>query len=74
MPAKLPAPAYPGHYLVRRVSNAGTFRFQTRQLFISDTLLQEDIALEETADGIWSIYFYDVLLARLDERDFRLYA
>ncbi len=74
MPARLPAPAYPGHYLVRRVSTAGTFRFQTRQLFISDTLLQEDIALEETADGIWSIYFYDVLLARLDERDFRLYA
>ena len=74
MPVKLPAPAYPGHYLVRRVSNAGTFRFQTRQLFISDTLLQEDIAFEETADGIWSIYFYDVLLARLDERDFKLYA
>lgn len=73
MPAKLPAPTYPGHYLVRRVSNAGTFRFQTHQLFISDTLLQEDIALEETADGIWSIYFYDVLLARLDERDFKLY-
>lgn len=72
MPAQLPAPAYPGHYLVRRVSNAGTFRFQTRQLFISDTLLQEDIALEETADGIWSLYFDDVLLARLDDRDFRL--
>ena len=73
MPAKLPAPTYPGHYLVRRVSHAGTFRFPTHQLFISDTLLQEDIALEETADGIWSIYFYDVLLARLDERDFKLY-
>jgi transposase InsO family protein len=73
MPAKLPAPAYPGHYLVRRVSNAGTFRFQSRQLFLSDTLLQEDTALEETADGIWSVYFYDVLLARLDERTFKLY-
>jgi hypothetical protein len=59
---------------VRRVSNAGTFRFQTRQLFIRDTLLQEDIALEETADGIWSISFDDVLLARLNERDCKLYA
>jgi hypothetical protein len=73
-PPGWPAPAYPGHYLVRRVSNAGTYRFQTRQLFMSETLLQEDIALEETAEGIWSIYCYDVLLARLDERDFRLYA
>jgi putative transposase len=27
MPTKLPEPAYPGHYLVRRVSHAGTFRF-----------------------------------------------
>jgi hypothetical protein len=59
--------------VVRRVSNAGTFCFQTHQLFRSDTLLQEDIALEETADGIGSIYFYDVLLARLDARDFKLY-
>jgi hypothetical protein len=74
MPAKLPALAYPGHYLVRRVSNADTLRFQTRQLFSSDTLLREDIALAETSDGIRSISFYDVLLAWLDERDFRLYA
>jgi putative transposase len=72
MPAKLAAPAYPGHHLVRRVSNAGTFRFKSRQLFLSDTWLQERIALEETSDGIWSIYFYDVLLARLAERDFKL--
>jgi putative transposase len=73
MPTTLPAPAYPGHYLVRRVSHARTFRFQSRQIFMSDTLLQEDLALEETADGMWSIYFYDVLLARLDERTFKLY-
>ena len=69
MPAKLPALAYPGHYLVRQVSNAGTFPFQERQLCISDTPLQEDIALEETGDGIYSIPLYDVLLTRLDERD-----
>jgi hypothetical protein len=57
----------------RRVSQAGTFRFQTHPLFMRDTLLQEDIALEETADGLWSISFYDVLLARLDARDFKLH-
>jgi hypothetical protein len=72
MPAKLAEPAYPGHYLVRRVSNAGTFRFKSRQLFLSDTLLQERIALEETGDGMGSIYCYDVPLARMDERDFKL--
>ncbi len=74
MPAKLPEPADPGHYRVRRVSHAGTFRFQTRQLSLSATRLQEDIAWEDTADGSWSIDCDDVLLARLDERDFKLYA
>jgi hypothetical protein len=29
-----------------------TFRFQTRQLCMNDTRRQEDIALEETADGL----------------------
>jgi putative transposase len=72
MPAKLAERAYPGHCLVRRVSDAGTFRFKSRRLFLSDTWLQQRIALEETIDGMWSLYFYDVLLARLDERDFKL--
>ncbi len=28
------------------------------------------LGLEETDDGIWSIYFNTVLLATLDERDY----
>lgn len=72
MPERLSEPEYPGHFEVRRVSNAGTFRFKSRQPFLSDTLLQELIGLEETEDGVWSIYFYNVLLCRLDERDFTL--
>ena len=34
--------------------------------------MEEDVALEEIDDGLWSIYFYDVLIARLDERDYRI--
>ena len=73
LPATLPAPADPGHSLVRRVSNAGTCRCQSRQIFMRETLLQEDIALAETADGMWSVSCYAVLLARLDERTCKLY-
>ena len=73
MPDRLPEPAYPAHYETRWVSKCGTFRFKHRQLFLSQALPQEWIGLEEVADGIWSVYFYDRLLARLDERDFRLY-
>ena len=28
-----------------------------------------DVGLDEVEDGIWSIYFCDVLIARFDERD-----
>jgi transposase InsO family protein len=70
LPDRLPAVDYPGHYQVRFVSNAGTFRFRNRLLFIANALKQHYIGLEEVADGIWSVYFCQVLLARLDERDF----
>jgi transposase InsO family protein len=73
-PSKILKPEYPGHHLVRRVCTAGTFRFKRRQIFLSHTLSQDDIGLEETADGVWSIYFYDVLLGKLSERDFGIYA
>ena len=72
LPAVIPGPQYPGHLLVRRVSKAGTFRFSGRQLFVSDTLMEEDIALEEVNDGVWSILFYDTLIARMDERNLRI--
>lgn len=73
-PSKIQPPEYPGHHLVRLVSNAGTFRFNVRQIFLSNALAQEYIGLEETDDGIWGLYFYDVRLGTLDERDYRIYA
>ena len=51
------------------MSNAGCFRFKKQVIFISQALAQEWIGLEEVEDRIWSVYFYDVLLARLDERE-----
>ena len=74
MPDRLPAPHYAEHMEVRLVSNAGTFRFKKHLLFLSQALVKEQIALEEVDDGLWNVYFYDLLLARLDERDYRLRA
>ena len=68
--ARVPAYEYPRHFLVKRVTNAGTFRFRHRLVFISHALAPHTIGLEEVDDGLWSIYFCRVLLARLDERDF----
>ena len=51
-------------------TTGGTFRFQHRLLFIANSLTHHHIGLEETADGIWSIFLNTVLLAKLDERDY----
>ena len=69
-PERLPTPEYPGHFLVKRVTDAGTFRFQQRLLYIANALVNQHIGLEETDDGVWAIYFNTVLIATLDERDF----
>jgi len=65
---------YPGHYLVRGISRAGNFCFQNRPVFLSRTLTGEQIGLEETGDGIWSVSFREYLLARFDERVYRIVA
>jgi putative transposase len=69
-PTRLPVPEYPRHFLVKHVTDAGTFRFQQHLLYIANALVDQWIGLEETDDGVWSIYFNTVLLATLDERDF----
>lgn len=72
-PERLPPLEYPGHFIVKRVTNAGTFRFKHKLLFIANALKQHHIGLEEVADGIWSIFFGIVLLGRIDEREMRIY-
>jgi len=69
-PRVLPPQEYPGHFLVKKITTGGTFRFQRRLLFLANSLTHHHIGLEETDDGIWSIYFNTVLLAKLDERDY----
>lgn len=68
-PERVPAPDYPAHMEVRRVSTAGTFRLGARrQPFLSHALSGQDIALEEVDDGIWNIVYYRTLLGKIDER------
>lgn len=68
LPARLREPEYPGHCVVRQVRSNGILYFRNREPFLSELLSGQCIGLEEIADGVWSIYFYDLLLARFDER------
>ena len=72
-PATLPTLEYPGHFLVKRVTNAGTIRFQDRLLFLANALKQHHVALEESDDGIWSLYLGPVLLGKIDEATMKVY-
>jgi hypothetical protein len=67
---KIPVYEYPSHYVVKRVTNGGTFKLRGRLLFLSNPLKQQLIGLEEIEDGLWSIYFCNVLIGRISERDF----
>jgi transposase InsO family protein len=74
MPERIPDPEYPGQCEVRRVRGNGIVYFRDRAIFLSELLIGLDVAFEEVADRVWSLYFYDLLLARLDERTFALCA
>jgi len=67
-PETLPRPCYPAHMEVRRVSTAGLFCWHSTPVFLSQTLVHQDVGLEEIDDGIWNIVFYQTLLGRFDER------
>lgn len=66
---RLPPIAYPGHFLVKKVTTGGTIRFQRRLIYLANSLVDQPIGLEETEDGIWRIYFNTVLIGTMDERD-----
>jgi transposase InsO family protein len=67
-PSRLPPLAYPGHMEVRLVSTTGCISWRGVQVFLAVPLAGEYVAFEEVADGLWTVYFADVALARYDER------
>ena len=68
MPDRLAAPDYPGHWEIRRVSGRGRVKFKGNLIFLSTALVSENVAFDEIEDGLWSVFYYDKLLARFDEQ------
>lgn len=73
LPPTPPAPAYPGHFEVRQVKSGGEIRFRQQFLFISQALYGEAVGLAEETEGVWSVFYYHLLLGRFHERALRLY-
>ena len=57
MPKQIETYDYPEHFLVRRVSRSGTIRVFHNQVFVSNTLHEDYVGLEEVADGVYDLYF-----------------
>ena len=59
---------YPEHFEVRRVRSNGQFKWHGQLLFLTETLINENIGLELVDDGVWDIYFGTQRLASYDRR------
>lgn len=65
---------YPDHFKVRKVSTSSSIRWNHRPLSISRTLIGEYVAFEEIDDGLFSVFFRNVLLGRFDSKHWKLHA
>src|SRR3990172_5960160 len=72
LPTRLEAYDYPSHYLLRRVSRAGTIRVLRRQVFVSNTLQEDYVGLEEVDDGVYDLYFCFYQIGRYDLKQSRI--
>lgn len=68
MPNKLSHFDYPYHFEVRRVLRSGGIRWRQAWVNLSSTLREEYVGLEEVDDGIYDVYFCELLIGRLIER------
>ena len=67
MPKKLDHFDYPYHFEVRRVSRNSGIRWRNRRVQVSSTLAEEYIGFEEIEDGIYDVYFCELLIGRFVE-------
>jgi putative transposase len=68
LPARLAALEYPSHFEVRLVSTTGYIKWIGANVFLASALAGQYIGLEEIDDGLWTVHFSTVALARYDER------
>jgi len=57
LPKRIEPYEYPAHYLVRRVSRAGTIRVFHNQIFVSNTLHEDYVGLEEVDNGVYDLFY-----------------
>lgn len=72
MPKQLPEPDYPPHAAVRRVRSNGEIKWKGGFIYVSQSLVSEAVAIEETEAGQWSLRFCNHTIGVIDERHSKL--
>jgi transposase InsO family protein len=72
MPKRLGHYDYPHHFEVRRVSRNSGIRWRARWVQVSQTLAEEYIGFEEIEDGIYNVYFCELLIGRFVEEAMKI--
>ena len=72
MPDTPPEPEYPDHAAVRRVRHSGEIKWNGGLIHISQSLVGEPVAIEETTEDEWAVRFYAHPLGIIDPRHMKL--
>jgi len=73
MPKRIEPYDYPAHYLVRRVSRGGTIRVFHKQIFVSNTLHEDYVGLEEVDDGVYDLFYCFYHIGRYELKTNRIH-
>lgn len=68
LPQRLAPLEYSGHMEVRLVASNGDVSWAGDRLFVASALAGQHVAFEEVDDGLWTLHFATVALARYDAR------
>ena len=71
-PDPIPEIEYPGHYERRKVNRTGKIRWKGKYIYVTRVLRGEYVGLEEIDVGVWSVYFGNLFLGRMDERELKI--
>lgn len=62
---------YEPHLETRKVFSNGSIKWRNRDIFITEPLAGESVALEPTDDGIWTVRYFRFVIGKIDEREGR---
>lgn len=72
MPSKLPIVQYDTDFTVRQVKRNGVFKWQGKEMYISQVLAEQPVGLKQISENRWSIYYSFYQLGYWNQRKQRL--